>query len=145
MATRIKLPTITLLLLVLGAGFALLAATGQLGVSVSPAAMTTSIAPAGLGAALTPGGTTTFTVTVSNPGSEPVRVASISAGRSTATSGGCPAGVVTSEASTAPGGTLAAGESATYGLTARMVADPADACQGQRFSLPLTAQLVAAS
>lgn len=92
---------------------------------------------------LYPGASTTFTVKIDNPNSYPVVVTSISDGKSNATgaAGACAAGSVTSAAVTSPGGTIAAGGSATYTLTAHMDPNAPDACQGQTFTLPLTATL----
>ena len=73
---------------------------------------------------------------------------SISGGSSnaTGTSGACVAGTVTTAAVTSPPATvIAANGSGTYTLTATMNTNPDNSCQGQTFTLPLTAQLASAA
>jgi hypothetical protein len=90
--------------------------------------------------ALYPGNSTTFVVKVTNPNAYPVVVNGISAGSSDET-GGCAAGAVTSPAVSNPAGTIAAGATANYTLTATMDHDASDACKSKTFTLPLTATL----
>lgn len=111
----------------------------------STVALESTIAPESGASGLYPGATTTAAVTVNNPNDYPVKVASISAGSSSATTGSCPAGSVTTDALTNPQGTIAPGGTATYTLTAKMIANPDNACQGQTFTIPLTASLASAA
>jgi alternate signal-mediated exported protein len=113
------------------------------GSATSATSVNSTISSDTTGNPLYPGASTTFTVKIDNPNKYPVVVNSISAGSSTATgtAGACVAGSVTSAAVTAPSGTIAAGGSGTYTLTAHMDPNAADACQGQTFTLPLTATL----
>jgi hypothetical protein len=139
------------LLVFVGAGVAFAAylssATGS-GQASAATAVNATIAPGSNGTSLYPGGTGTFTVTINNPNNYPVRVTSISAGSSnaTATNGTCVAGSVTSDAVTTPPTTIiAAGGTGTYTLTSRMIANPDNSCQGQTFTLPLTAAQASAA
>lgn len=111
----------------------------------SSTAVNSTISPANSGTALYPGASTTFTVTVNNPNSYPVTVDSISAGSSTVVNTNCVAGSVTSDALTPGSNTIPGGGSATYTLTAHMIANADDSCQAQTFSLPLTAVLTSAA
>ena len=113
------------------------------GSATSTTSVNSTISSDTTGNPLYPGASTTFTVKIDNPNSYPVKVNSIPAGTSnaTGTAGACPAGTVTSDPLTAPSGTIAAHGTATYTLTAHMAADAPDACQGQTFTLPLTASL----
>lgn len=113
--------------------------------AASTTAVASTISPTTAAGGLYPGATTTGTVTVNNPNAYPVIVTSITGGTSNATTGNCPAGTVTSDALTNPSGTIAPGATRTYTLTARMIADPANTCQGQTFTLPLTASLASAA
>lgn len=115
-------------------------ATGE-----STTAVSSTITPSGGGTGLYPGATTTTTVTVNNPNQYPVQVASISAGSSQTTSGNCPAGSVTTAGLSNPPGVIAPGDTRTYTLTAKMIANPDNSCQGQTFTLPLTASLASAA
>ncbi|WP_372666166.1 hypothetical protein [Amycolatopsis kentuckyensis] len=90
--------------------------------------------------ALYPGNSTTFVVKITNPNAYPVVVNSISAGSSDENTG-CAAGTVTSPAVSNPAGTIAAGATANYTLTATMDRDASDACKSKTFTLPLTATL----
>ncbi|MFD8493960.1 LEA type 2 family protein [Amycolatopsis sp. NPDC059657] len=110
----------------------------------STTALNSTISPTGTSDALYPGAAKTFTITVNNPNSYPVKVTSISTG-SSAADGGCGAGSVTSDAVSNPSGTIGANGSATYTLTAHMTTDADDACQGKTFSLNLTATLASAA
>jgi hypothetical protein len=136
------------LLVLAGAGVAFAAylssgsGTGQ---SASSVAVSSTIAGNTPGANLYPGSTSTYTVTINNPNPYPVKVVGISASSSQATQAGCPAGTVSSPAVTNPSGTIAPNASGSYPLTATMVADPDNACQGQSFTMPLTAQLTSAA
>ena len=139
------------LLVFVGAGIAFAAylstATGS-GTASAATAVNATITPGANGTSLYPGGSGTFTVTINNPNSYPVKVTSISAGSSnaTATNGSCAAGTVTSDALASPPSTIiAAGGTGTYTLTSRMIANPDNSCQGQTFTLPLTAQQASAA
>ena len=116
--------------------------TGQTASSVAVSSTNTPNTP---GANLYPGSTSTYTVTINNPNPYPVKVVSIGASSSQATQAGCPAGTVTSPAVTAPTGTIAPNASGSYSLTATMATDPDNSCQGQTFTMPLTAQLTSAA
>lgn len=148
-ATRERLAVLGGVLLVFaGAGIAFAAylssGTGS-GQTVSSVAVNSTISSNTPGAQLYPGSTSTYTVTINNPNPYPVKVVSISASSSDATGGGCPAGTVTSPAVANPAGTIAPNGTANYPLTATMAADPANSCQGQTFTMPLTAQLASAA
>jgi hypothetical protein len=112
--------------------------------------LTSSITAAVFVPDLYPGADKTVTVSINNPNAYPVVVTSISAGSSNATTGGCVAGMVLSDARTfdnaglakSGGGTqIAALGSGTYTLDVHMDADPANNCKLQTFTLPLTATL----
>jgi hypothetical protein len=111
----------------------------------STTAVNSTITPENGAAGLYPGATTTTTVTVNNPNPYPVVVASISPGSSNATTGSCPAGTVTTGGLTNPAGTIAPNGTGSYTLTAKMIGNPDNACQGQSFVLPLTATLASAA
>jgi hypothetical protein len=137
------------LLVLAGAGVAFAAylssgsGTGQ---TASSVAVSSTITPSTPGAQLYPGSTSTYTVTINNPNPYPVKVVSISASSSQATGGGsCAAGTVTSPAVTNPAGTIAPNGSGSYSLTATMANDPDNSCQGQSFTMPLTAALTSAA
>ncbi len=107
--------------------------------------MSSTIAANGSGAAvLYPGSTTTYAVTINNPNPYPVKVVNISASASKV-AGSCPAGTVTSPAVANPTGTIAPNGSGSYTLTATMVTDPDNSCQGQSFEMPLNASLASAA
>lgn len=136
-----------LAILVIGGGIALAAylssGTGT-GETTSSVAVNSTISPNTPGAQLFPGSTTAYTVTINNPNPYPVKVVSISAS-SSAASGACPAGTITSTGATNPSGTIAANGTGNHPLTATMVNDPDNACQGKTFTMPLTAQLASAA
>lgn len=111
----------------------------------STTAVNSTITPENGATGLYPGATTTTTVTVNNPNQYPVVVASISPGTSNATAGNCPAGTVTTAGLTNPAGTIPPGGTGSYTLTAKMIGNPDNACQGQNFTLPLTASLASAA
>lgn len=111
--------------------------TGQ---AMSTSSIDSTISPDDPGEALFPGATSSFTVEVDNPNDYPVVVTGISAGSSDAVNG-CAAGTVTSDAVTDPAGIIAAGDSGTYTLVSHMAGGATDDCQGQTFSLDLTATL----
>lgn len=115
--------------------------SGKVGSATSVSSTITPVDGAG---GLFPGATTSFSVTINNPNGYPVKVTSISTG-SSAEVGGCAAGTVTSTGASNPDGVIAVGGAGTYVLQATMSADASDACKGQSFSLPLTAQLVSAA
>lgn len=127
---------------VAGVAYAAWTSTGAGSGSVtSTTAVNSTIGSDTTGTPLYPGAVKTFTVSIDNPNDYPVVVNGISAGSSTATSGGCAAGTVTSAAVTNPGSTIAAHGSAVYTLTATMSGSATDACKSQTFTLPLTATL----
>lgn len=137
------------LLAFLGAGIAFAAylssATGS-GTTTSSVAVNSVISSASQGTGLYPGSSTAYTVTITNPNPYPVKVTSIAASSSNAAaSGSCPAGTVTSAAVANPAGTIAANSSGVYSLTATMIADPNNACQGASFTMPLTASIASAA
>ncbi|WP_410671670.1 LEA type 2 family protein [Amycolatopsis sp. cmx-4-68] len=127
--------------LVAGVAYAAWTSTGSgSGAVTSTTSASSTIGSDTTGTPLYPGAAKTFTVTVTNPNAYPVVVNSISAG-SSAVTGDCAAGAVTSAAVSNPTGTIAAGGTGVYTLTATMAKDAADACQGKTFTLPLTATL----
>lgn len=147
-ATRKRLAVLGGVLLVLaGAGVAFAAylssgtGTGQ---TTSSVAVNSTISSNTPGAQLYPGSTSTYTVTINNPNPYPVKVVSISSSTSDKV-GSCPAGTVTSPAVANPAGTIAPNGTSNYPLTATMLADPDNSCQGQTFTMPLTAQLASAA
>ncbi len=87
---------------------------------------------------LAPGATGTFPLYVKNAKDYGVRVTSISAGSSTATSSGCPAGTITSAAVDSPVGFIRANSLHTYEVSVTMAATTDARCKGQSFTLPLT-------
>lgn len=132
--------------------FAAWSSTGSGSATAQATTSINSVIAAGTFAAnLFPGATNSVTVTVSNPNPYPVLVNSISAGSSALVNGTCLAGSVTSDvrATDATGivqsdlttKRIAASGSGTYVLVTHMIASPADTCQGQTFSLALTATL----
>ncbi|MDQ6726887.1 MAG: hypothetical protein M3066_12080 [Actinomycetota bacterium] len=138
---------------VIGAGiaFAAWSSTGTGSGTAQARSATNSVIAAGTSAAdLYPGATQSVTITVSNPNPYSVLVTSISAGSSTLVNGTCVAGTVTSDAkaldatgllqtnATKP---IAASGSGTYSIITHMTTGAVDACQGQTFSLALTATL----
>ena len=147
--TRKRLAVLGGVLLVLagaGVAFAAYLSSGSgSGTTTSSVAVSSTIASNSSGAQLYPGSTSTYTVTINNPNPYPVKVANISASSSQATAGGCPAGTVTSPAVANPTGTIAPNASSSYPLTATMSTDPDNSCQGQSFTMPLTAQLASAA
>jgi len=132
--------------LVAGVAYAAWSSNGTGSGSVtSTTSVDSVITAANSGSLLYPGGGTDFTVTITNPNDYPVVVNSISAGSSALVNGSCVAGTVTSNAVSAPTGTIAARSTGTYTLHAQMNANAADACKSQAFTLPLTATLSSAA
>ena len=86
---------------------------------------------------LAPGATGTFPIYVKNSKDYGVRVTSISAGSSTATASGCPAGTLTSAAVESPVGFIRANSLHTYQVSVTMAATTDAKCKGQSFTLPL--------
>ncbi|WP_086663961.1 hypothetical protein [Lentzea kentuckyensis] len=128
-----------------GVAYAAWSSTGAGNGSVaSTTSLNSTIDPVAGAGGLYPGHTVSFSVTINNPNGYPAKVTSISAG-SSALVGACAAGTVTSAAVSNPDGTILAGQTGTYVLQATMNADAADACQGQSFTLPLTASLISAA
>jgi hypothetical protein len=129
-------------------------------------AVNSVIAPAAT-AGLYPGATKTVTVSISNPNPYPVMVTSISAGSSAAVGAAlCTANTVTTDAIDAiavgepqfdpvtqtnigpvaiPAAVGATDGTATYGLTVRMANAADNSCQGQTFSMAISATLVSAA
>jgi hypothetical protein len=135
------------LLVLAGAGvaFAAYLSTGTgTGETTSSVAVNSTISSSSRGTALYPGASTPYTVTINNPNPYPVKVVSITASTSDA-AGTCPAGTVTSPGLTNPPGTIAANGTADYTLTATMIKDPDNSCQGKTFSMPLNANLASAA
>ena len=102
---------------------------------------------------LYPGATSSVTVTITNPNPYPVLVTGIGAGSSAVVATSCTAGTVTSAARTDSLGivrndtsarSIAASSSGTYSLTTSMSSTAVDACQGQSFSLTITATVQSA-
>lgn len=102
------------------------------------------ISPQNASGTLQPGETNQFSVLVKNANDYGVQVSSISAGTSKATTGGCPAGVVTSEAVSGPPGYIRPTGVRAYLVSATMAATAGDECKGKSFTLPLTTELVSA-
>jgi hypothetical protein len=105
------------------------------------------------GPELFPGSASSFKVTISNPNPYKVIVTDIGAGSSNLVNGSCTAATVTSAARTdatglvqSTGGlkAIAASSSAVYTLVSTMINDPDPTCEGQTFTLPLSATLVSA-
>jgi hypothetical protein len=94
---------------------------------------------------LAPGATAEFPLYVNNPNNYGVRVDSISAGKSKATAGGCPAGTVTSAPVEGPVGHIREGGVRAYLLSVTMAATTDDRCKGQTFTLPLTIKFATAT
>jgi hypothetical protein len=94
---------------------------------------------------LAPGATGTFPVYVKNSMDYGVRVTSISAGSSTATASGCPAGTLTSTAVDSPVGFIRANSLHAYEVSVTMAATADAKCKGQSFTLPLTVTLSSAA
>jgi hypothetical protein len=87
------------------------------------------------------GKTKTFPLYINNPTDYGVRVASISAGDSTATAGGCPAGTLYSAPVEGPTGFIRPGGIRTYEVSVTMEGNLNEKCKGQTFTLPLIIKL----
>lgn len=98
-----------------------------------------TVAPKAIG--LSPGQSRPFTVVVRNPEDYGVRVASISAGRSEAVEGVCPAGVLTSAEVNDPTGFISPGGVNGFAITVSLPDDVDDRCLSQAIDLPLTVEL----
>ncbi|MDQ4103989.1 MAG: hypothetical protein M3186_09875 [Actinomycetota bacterium] len=94
---------------------------------------------------LAPGATNKFPVYISNTNDYGVRVASISAGTSKATPGGCPAGTVTSAPLESPAGFISPNGIRTYDLEVTMAPNADPKCKDQSFTVPLTVTLASAA
>jgi hypothetical protein len=143
----------------LGAGGVAVAAwqsTGSGSAAVQAATAHPSTITAVSAVALYPGASKTALVSVNNPNPYPVVVTSLSAGTSAVQVGplgSCSADSVTSDALAPATGTagvlqsdgttmtIAPSVAGTFQLTTHMVANADNACQGQTFTLPLTATL----
>lgn len=133
-----------LLLLLVVTGLALAAGLSSgtgLAADESSVPASSMISPVNPGKALSPGGSTAYTVTISNPYAYPVVVESISRAISPAT-GRCTAGTLVSPRVVRPAGVIAPSSSRVYTLTARMIGNPSNACQGRTFTMTLSARLV---
>jgi hypothetical protein len=138
-------------------GVALLIALGLTGVGFLIGTMGSNTAPGSTSSVdltitaddqvrpLAPGATAEFPLYVNNPNNYGVRVDSISAGRSKATSGGCPAGTVTSAPVDGPVGHIKEGGVRAYLLSVTMAATTDSRCKGQTFTLPLTIKFATAT
>ncbi|HZS19477.1 MAG TPA: hypothetical protein VFA63_00635 [Pseudonocardiaceae bacterium] len=138
-------------------GVALLIALGLTGVGFLIGTMGSNTAPGSTSSVdltitaddqvrpLAPGATAEFPLYVNNPNNYGVRVDSISAGRSKATSGGCPAGTVTSAPVNGPVGHIKEGGVRAYLLSVTMAATTDSRCKGQTFTLPLTIKFATAT
>ncbi len=100
------------------------------------------VSPERAGGALQPGVTGQFAVLVENPNDYGVQVSSISAGASTATPGGCPAGAVISEAVDGPPGYIGPTSVRSYQVNAKVTDAAGDECEDESVTLPLEAELV---
>lgn len=94
---------------------------------------------------LSPGATATFPLYINNPNNYGVRVDSISAGTSKATSSGCSAGTITSAAVDGPVGYIKEGGVRAYMVSVTMAPTTDARCNGQTFTLPLTVKLASAA
>ncbi|MGH3984524.1 MAG: hypothetical protein ACRDST_18010 [Pseudonocardiaceae bacterium] len=90
------------------------------------------------------GETRTFPLYVRNPTDYGVRVASISAGSSTAAAS-CPAGTITSAPVEGPTGFINPTNIRAYDLSVTMAANADSKCREQSFTLPLTVELATAA
>lgn len=149
------IPLLTGAALAGGYAFATWSSSGSgTGEAKSMTAVDSVISPGTNAADLYPGATSSVEVTVSNPNPYAVVVNSISAGSSALVNTTCLAGTVTSDARTTdPAGLLQAdntttaipaGGTGSYELVTHMGATAADSCQGQTFTLALTATLSSA-
>jgi hypothetical protein len=129
-----------------GAGFLIgsigLGGGGETG---TPTSVELTVTPNEQARPLPPGATRTFPLYIHNTTDFGVRVASISAGSSNATPGGCPAGTVTSAAVEGPAGFIRPAGYRTYDVSVTMAANADDKCHGQSFILPLTVTLASAA
>jgi hypothetical protein len=94
---------------------------------------------------LAPGATALFPVYINNPNDHGVRVDSISAGKSKATTTGCPEATITSAGLDGPAGFIMGGGVRAYEISVTMAAAADGRCKGQTFTLPLTVKLGTAS
>lgn len=94
---------------------------------------------------LPPGTTKTLALVINNTNDYGVRVASVSAGNSNPTAGGCPAGTVTAAPLDGPAGYIRPGGFQGYDVFVTMDANADDRCKGQSFTLPLTVTLVSSA
>ena len=135
---------VIVVLLLGGVAFAARLANGTgLADGDSTVAVDSTISAASPGAALYPGGSGQYTISISNPNPYPVVVVTISPSASPAIDS-CGAGTMTSPGVSNPPGVIEPNSSADYKLTATMIADPDNSCQGLSFQMPLSVQLAAA-
>lgn len=152
-----SLAVIALAIGITGTAFAAWSSTGEgTGEAQSTTAEDSAIAANTFGADLYPGAVESVTVDIDNPNGYPVIVTSITAGSSKAlTEPACAAGTVTSDARALDASglvqadgttkTIPAGETGEYTLVTRMIANPADDCQGRGFEFDLDATLQSAA
>jgi hypothetical protein len=130
-------------LTLVGVGFLIgTAGSGETGATTS---VELTVTPDNDTRSLPPGATKTFPIYVNNTTDYGVQVTSISAGTSHATSGGCPAGTVTSMGVEAPVGFIRARSIRAYDIPVTMVANADRRCKDQSFTLPLTVTLGSAA
>lgn len=112
---------------------------GNYGGGGSTLPVNSAVTPKAVG--LSPGQSRPFTVVVRNPEDYGVRVASISAGRSEAVEGVCPASVLTSADVNNPSGFIGPGGVNGFPITVSMAANADDRCLDQVINLPLVVKL----
>lgn len=112
---------------------------GAYGGGTSTIEVDSAVTPKAIG--LSAGQSRAFTVVVRNPGDYGVRVASISAGRSEAVEGVCPAGVLTSAEVSDPTGFVRAGDVNGFAIIVSLADNVDDRCLDQAINLPVTVKL----
>ncbi|MGH3931890.1 MAG: hypothetical protein ACRDTF_18165 [Pseudonocardiaceae bacterium] len=112
---------------------------GTYGGGTSTIEINSAITPKAIG--LVPGQSRPFTVVVRNPEDYGVQVASISAGRSEAVEGVCPAGVLTSAEVNDPPGFIRPEGVNGFAITVSLAGNVDDRCLDQAINLPLTVRL----
>jgi len=112
---------------------------GVYGGGASTIEVDSAVTPKAIG--LSAGQSRSFTIVVRNPEDEGVRVASISASRSEAVEGVCPAGVLTSAEVNEPTGFIRAGDVNGFAITVSLADNVDDRCLDQAINLPLKVKL----
>lgn len=112
---------------------------GAYGGGASTVEVNPAVTPKAIG--LSAGQSRSFTVVVRNPEDHGVRVTSISAGRSEAVEGVCPAGVLTSAEVSDPTGFIRAGDVNGFAITVSLAGNVDDRCLDQAINLPVTVKL----